>query len=133
MPLAERVAWVARAVAVSTDSGQPEAAAAVLALLGLLPGRWQARFVRTVYGRRFIHVLASVMPGVRRPQHLRGAPIREAHPVLPLADGVGLAVGALHWGRNTCVGITADPGLVPEYSTLPQRLRAALIALDESS
>ena len=129
MPPPDRVAAVARAVAAGACTGQPEAAAAVLALLGLLPGRLQARFVRAVYGRRFVHVLASVMPGVRRPQHLRGARLRSAYPVLPLADGVGLAVGTLHWGAGTCVGITADPGLLPEYATLPRRLRTALAAM----
>jgi hypothetical protein len=130
MPPAERVARVARAVAAGAGSGQPEAAAAVLALLGLLPGRAQTRFARTVYWRRLVHLIATMIPDVRRQPHLRGAAVREVFPAVPLAEGVGLAVGALHWGRGTCVGITADPALVPELATLPARLRTALAALD---
>ena len=132
MPPAERVARVARAVADGAGGGQPEGAAAVLALLGLLPGRLQALVVRAVYGHRFFHVLASVMPGVRRPLYLRGALVREAYPVLPLAEGVGLAVGALHWGATTGVGITADPHLVPEWAQLPERLAAALALIERA-
>jgi len=123
---AERVARVARAVARGTASGEPEGAAAVLGLLGLLPGRVQAVIVRRIYGRRFFHVLASVMPGVRRPTRIAGCLVREVHPVLPLADGVGLAVGVMHWGRATTVGITADPALVPGIVGIPAGLAASL-------
>jgi diacylglycerol O-acyltransferase len=48
------------------------------------------------------------------------------HPVLPLADGVGLAVGALHWRDRTEIGITADPALVPDAAALPGRLARSL-------
>ncbi|OLT19420.1 hypothetical protein BJF78_10535 [Pseudonocardia sp. CNS-139] len=94
MPPAERVARVARALEEGSSAGQPEGAAAVLTVLGLLPGRVQALLVRRIYGRRFFHLLASVMPGARRTLHIGGDPIVEVYPVLPLADGVGLAVGA---------------------------------------
>jgi diacylglycerol O-acyltransferase / wax synthase len=66
------------------------------------------------------------MPGARRPLHCRGGLIREVYPVLPLADGVGLAVGVMHWGRITGVGITGDPHLVPEVGGIPARLQASL-------
>jgi diacylglycerol O-acyltransferase len=126
MPPAERVARVAEALAAGSAAGQPEGAAAVLAVLGLLPGGLQALLVRRIYGRRFFHMLASVMPGARRTLHVRGVPISEVHPVLPLADGVGLAVGAMHWGRTTAIGITADRYLVPEIGGIPDRVKASL-------
>ncbi len=122
MPGAERVARVARAVVRGTATGEPEGAAAVLGLLGLLPGRVQAVLVRQAYGRRFFHVLASVMPGVRRPTRIAGALVRAVYPVLPLADGVGLAVGVMHWGRDTTVGITADPALIRGIGGIPAAL-----------
>ncbi|WP_433508105.1 MGDG synthase family glycosyltransferase [Pseudonocardia halophobica] len=122
----ERIARVDAALAAGSSAGQPEGAAAVLAALGLLPGRVQAPLVRLVYGRRFFHLLASVMPGARRPLHVRGGLITTVQPVLPLADGVGLAVGALHWGRYTCVGITADPAVLPVIEGIPAGLRRSL-------
>jgi hypothetical protein len=131
MTPAERVARVEKALAAGSSAGQPEGAAAVLRVLGLLPWKAQALLVRRIYGRRFFHALASVMPGSRRPLHSRGGLIREVHPVLPLADGVGLAVGALHWGRTTAIGITADPRLIPEIGGIPDRVRASLSAMQE--
>jgi diacylglycerol O-acyltransferase / wax synthase len=65
------------------------------------------------------------MPGARRGHHVRGVPICEVHPVLPLADGVGLAVGALHWWRTTAIGITADASLIPEIGGIPDRVAAS--------
>jgi hypothetical protein len=129
MSPAERVTQVGTALAAGSSAGQPEGAAAVLRILGLLPNRVQALLVRHIYGQRFFHALASVMPGSRRPKHSRGGLIREVYPVLPLADGVGLAVGALHWGATTAIGITADPGLVPEIGGIPDRIKASLSLL----
>ncbi|MFR9801394.1 MGDG synthase family glycosyltransferase [Pseudonocardia sp. RS010] len=126
MSPAERVARVDAALAAGSATGQPEGAAAVLAALGLLPGRVQGPLVRLVYGRRFFHLLASVMPGARRPLHLRGGLISTVQPVLPLADSVGLAVGALNWGRYTCIGITADPAVLPVTQGIPAGLRRSL-------
>ncbi|NMH97582.1 wax ester/triacylglycerol synthase domain-containing protein [Pseudonocardia acidicola] len=129
MPAAERVARVAGALGDGSSAGQPEGAAAVLTVLGVLPRRLQAPLVRRVYGRRFFHMLVSAMPGARRPLHVRGGLVREVYPVLPLADGVGLAVGVLNWGRTTGIGITADPGLVPGIGGISTRLRTSLASM----
>jgi hypothetical protein len=133
MPPAERVARVARALEAGAASGQPEGAAAVLNLLGLLPGRVQQVLVRRAYGRRFFHLLASVMPGARRPLHMRGALIREVYPVLPLAEGVGMAVGALNWGRGTTLGLTVDDGIVPGIGGITDGVDALLRDISEGA
>ncbi|MEJ3658224.1 wax ester/triacylglycerol synthase domain-containing protein [Actinomycetes bacterium KLBMP 9759] len=126
MPAVERVARVAAALRAGAAGGQPEGAAAVLSVLGTLPGGVQRVVVRRIYGQRFFHLIASVMPGSRRSMHVRGGLIREAYPVLPLADGVGLAIGALQWGTTIGIGITADPALVPERAGIVDRLGASL-------
>jgi diacylglycerol O-acyltransferase / wax synthase len=121
-----RATAVAAGLRAGSGAGQPAATAAVLTTLGLLPGWAQAPLIRLVYGRRFFHAIASVMPGSRRTLRVRGRAITAVHPVLPLADGVGLAVGALHWRDRTEIGITADPVLVPDAAALPGRLAASL-------
>jgi hypothetical protein len=128
-PAADRVAAVATGLRRGAATGQPAATAAVLTFLGVLPGWAQAPLIRLVYGRRFFHAIASVMPGSRRTLRIHGRPITAVHPVLPLADGVGLAVGAMHWRDRTEVGITADPALVPDAAALPARLAASLAEL----
>lgn len=126
MPPHARVAAVAAAVQRAGTGGRPEAAAAAVAAAAGLPRGVRGPVVRVVHGRRFFHLVASVMPGVRRTIHVDGRRVVAIRPVLPLAGGVGLAVGALHCGDRTCIGITADPGLVPLPDGIPDRVRASL-------
>lgn len=125
MSPAERVTTVARRLAELSRRGQPEAAAAVMAGLGKLPAPLHAAAVRLVYHRRFFNLLASVMPGPRRPTYARGMLVSAVYPVIPLAEGVGLAVGVLGWGTMMGVGVSADPELVGEVEDLPGWLREA--------
>ncbi len=127
-----RVGAVARAVHRARTGGRPEAAAAAVVAAGRLPRGVRGPVVRLVHGRRFFHMVASVMPGVRRTVHVRGRRISAIHPVLPLAGDVGFAVGALHCGPLTCVGITADPRLVPLLDGIPARVHASLRSMQKT-
>ena len=86
--------------------------------MNLLPPPAQRRAAAAVYQRRWFNLLVSVFPGDRRSHRLLGTRVAEAYPVLPLADGVGLAIGAMTWGRSLAVGILADAGLVPDVDKL---------------
>jgi len=68
----------------------------------------------------------SVFPRVRRIRHLLGAEITAVFPVLALADGVGLAVGAMAWGQSQSIGLTADPALVPSPALLAAEIHAVV-------
>ena len=133
MSPAQRLARVDAAFTAGAASARPVGSAAVLAVLGLLPWRLYARLGPRIYGHRFLHLLVSVMPGRRRAMHVEGAEVREVHPVLPLADGVGLAVGAMNWGRSMGIGITVDPALVDAPGRLRERLDEALAALENGA
>ncbi|MGH3828928.1 MAG: wax ester/triacylglycerol synthase domain-containing protein [Pseudonocardiaceae bacterium] len=111
MPLGRRAAAVADALRRLEQSDQPVAAEAVVTALGLLPAPLHARLVRSIYRRRFFSLIASVLPGPRQAHYVWGTRIVSVFPVLPLADGVGLAVGFLTWGDMIGVGLTTDPGL----------------------
>ncbi|HEY0814224.1 MAG TPA: WS/DGAT domain-containing protein [Pseudonocardia sp.] len=121
-----RVVAVATALTAGNRKGLPAATTAALRVLGLLPTPVQARTVRMIYGRRFFHVLASVMPGARRRLHIRGGLLRDIYPALPLAPGVGIAFGALACGEGIGVGLTVDSAIVPEGADLTAHLAAAL-------
>jgi hypothetical protein len=112
MPARARIAEVARAL----DLGDAQSVASRFAVmaLGRLPGALQTRLARLVYGGRFFSVIASVMPGWRRELRVLGARVTSVYPVLPLADGVGLAVGYLSWGDVLGIGVTADSALFPD-------------------
>lgn len=97
---------------------EPDGAALVLRAMNLLPPPAQRRAAAAVYRARWFNVLVSVFPGDRRPHRLLGRPAGEVYPVLPLADGVGLAIGAMTWERSLSVGILADAALVPDADKL---------------
>ncbi len=123
----ERVVRVAAAMDEAVRTGRAAGAAGALTALGLLPAALQRTTARLVYGPPFFHAIASVMPGVRRPLRVRGAHAVTVHPALPLADGVGLAVGVMHWRASTTVGITTSvPGLA---DVLPAALEQAVAEL----
>ncbi len=126
-PLRRRVVAVADALERGQAHGQAEGSAAVLAALGRLPRPVQRLFARLTYGGRFFHLVVSVMPGVRRPLHIGGGLIAEVVPVLPLAEGVGVAVGAIAWGRTLGLGLAVDDAVVA--GDLPDRVDAAWSAL----
>jgi UDP-N-acetylglucosamine:LPS N-acetylglucosamine transferase len=127
-PLRARVAAVADALERGRARGQAEGSAAVLAALGRVPRPVQRWFARLTYGGRFFHLVVSVMPGVRRPLHIGGGLVAEVVPVLPLAEGVGVAVGAIGWGRTLGLGLAVDDAVLAG-GDLPERVDAAWAAL----
>ncbi len=129
MPPDRRIAEVAARLAEPDRTGQPAATGAVLATLGLLPAPLHAWLVRQLYQRRFFNAVVSVLPGQRRPAYLGQACIASVLPVLSLADGVGVAVGAIGWGDWIGFGITTDTGLAPDAVTLAAHLRDAFADL----
>jgi diacylglycerol O-acyltransferase len=125
MPLGRRVVAVAAALTRLDRADQPVAAQAVVAALGRLPTPLHARLVRSIYRRRFFSLIASVLPGPRKAHYVGGVRVVSVFPVLPLAEGVGLAVGFLTWGDMIGVGVTTDAGLLPGADRVADALRRA--------
>lgn len=76
--------------------------------LRVLPEPTVTWFARTVYGRRFFHAIVSNMPGPTHQLSIDGIPIEQVYPILPLAPGAPLAVGALSWNGILGLGVTTD-------------------------
>jgi diacylglycerol O-acyltransferase / wax synthase len=133
MSLSERVAAV-RAVRLSRlRRGDADAAAFILHTMNLLPPLLQRAIARTSFTSRRFSLIVSVFPGTREPRQLLGAEVAEVFPVLALADGVGLALGAMTWGRSLSIGIMANPALVPDVALLAAGIRNAFKADDPGS
>jgi diacylglycerol O-acyltransferase len=99
----------------------------------LLPPPVHAWFARTVYGARFFQAIVSNMPGSNRPMWMAGAGMEAVYPILPLAPGAPLVVGALGWDGTLFVGITADPALVDDADALGEAIRAVVDELGRSA
>lgn len=133
MSPADRLRMVRTELAGRLRGGEPYAARAVMLGMGVLPFPLHGLLARGTYRRTWFNAIVSYIPGVSRPRQLAGAGLVETYPVLPLAEGVGLAAGLLSWSGDVGVGITVDPTLVPSADRLPAALRAALAAFAEAA
>lgn len=108
-PLETLVVAVARERTSDHRGGEVRAGAAVLRVVGWLPGRVSARFARHVYGWRYFNAIVSVFPGAGGALQIDGRAVPVAHPVLPLAAGVPVSLGAMAWGAELALAVTTDP------------------------
>jgi hypothetical protein len=127
MSLAERAAATRVMRQKRMRRGDADAAAFVLSAMNVLPAPLQRAFARWVYTSRRFNLIVSVFPGLRRTRHMLGAEITAVYPVLALADGVGLAVGAMTWGRSMSIGLLADPVLIPDVALLAEDIGKASV------
>ncbi|MGZ0152967.1 WS/DGAT domain-containing protein [Kribbella sp. WER1] len=84
-------------------------------------------FARTVYGPRFLNAVVSNMPGPSVPMTFAGVPHHRVYPILPVAPGTPMSVGALSWGGVLGIGIATDPGMV-DAAALADHVNRALRA-----
>ncbi|SPT57654.1 bifunctional phosphatase PAP2/O-acyltransferase family protein [Actinomadura madurae] len=125
MPVRDRLAAVHEAAERRRRSGRAVASTAAMRLMGALPPPLHARAARGTYRGRFFGGIVSNMPGPPLPMSLAGAPLGDVHPILPLADGVPFAVGALSWNGALHVSVTAEPRVLPEAARFPEALLRA--------
>jgi diacylglycerol O-acyltransferase len=128
MSLADRAAATRTMRQARMRRGDAEATAFVLGAMNVLPAPLQRAFARAVYTSRRFNLIVSIFPGLRRTRHLLGAEIATVYPVLALADGVGLAVGAMAWGRSMSIGLLADPALTQGVALLAEDIGQAFAA-----
>jgi len=81
-------------------------------VLGVLPVPVQRWFARTVYGPAFLQAIMSNMPGPTPQMSIVDVPFERVVPILPLAPGAPLALGALSWTGVLGVGIAVDPAIL---------------------
>ena len=77
----------------------------VLAVVPNPVARW---FARAVYGPAFVQGIVSNMPGPTERMSIAGVPFERVVPILPLAPGAPLALGALSWSGVLAIGLTVD-------------------------
>lgn len=122
----DRLALVSAEMRRQSERGTAHAGAAVVRLLGLFPQPVHARLARLVYRDRWFNLIVSFLPGAPSARRLAGVRLAETYPVLPLAEGIGLSIGLMSWDGALGVGITADPGLVPDADRLGPAMQEAV-------
>jgi diacylglycerol O-acyltransferase / wax synthase len=89
-------------------SGEPAGATTVLDLAAAAPSAVQRAMSRLVASPRTFNVVVSNIPGPQEPLWMLGCRLREAYPVVPLADHHALSIGFTTVAGGAFFGIYAD-------------------------
>jgi len=127
-PFDEVLAEISRRTARLRTPSRAVASRFVMATgLRALPEPSAGWFARTVYGRRFFHAIVSNMPGSTQTLSMDGVAIASVYPILPLAPGSPLVVGALSWAGSLGIGVATDPEVF-DAGVLAVRIKQVLDA-----
>lgn len=132
-PIGELLAETARRAEPMRKPTRAMAARFALASgLRLVPEPGVGWFARTVYGRRFFEAIVTNFPGPTTQLSLGGVDLDAVYPILPLAPGAPIALGALSWNGLLNCSLAADPAYVDGPAVLA-RVEKALADLSGRS
>ena len=117
---------VARAQSLKSDGQQAAGATAVIELTGLAPPVIHATIARALYASRLFNVTITNVPGPQQTLYAFGAPMREVHPLVPLAAEHAVGVAAASYDGNVFFGVVADRDTVPDLEVLLSALSASV-------
>lgn len=132
-PLPDFVARIAASKSAVRTTHAAEGGSIAIHSLGLLPNPVHEMALRITSRLRFAHLIVSDIRGLREPMFLLGRRITACYPMMPLAAQVGLSIAALSADGVMAVGITADPGLVPDPWRLARAIELTLAEHERAS
>jgi diacylglycerol O-acyltransferase len=103
----------------------------VLNLVSYTPSLIQRALTRVVASPRTFNLAVSNIPGPPQTMYLLGCPLREAYPVVPLADRHALSIGFTTVAGQACFGVYCDSDALPDADRLTDCLHGALDELIE--
>jgi WS/DGAT/MGAT family acyltransferase len=115
-----RLQHVAHAMREHTVGNRSVRAATLARIGGYAPPTLHALGARAVNGisKRIFNLVVTNVPGPQVPLYAAGARLLETYPVVPLADGQGLAVGITSYDGGLFYGFTADRDALPDVDVL---------------
>ncbi|MGA2321297.1 MAG: wax ester/triacylglycerol synthase family O-acyltransferase [Solirubrobacteraceae bacterium] len=117
---------VARAQSLKSEGQQAAGTTAVIELAGLAPPVIHATFARALYATRLFNVTITNVPGPQQTLYAFGGPLREIHPLVPLAAEHAVGVAALSYDGNVFFGVVADRDTVPDLEVLLSALSTSI-------
>ncbi len=115
-----RLQHVAHAMREHTTGNRSVRAAALARIGGYAPPTLHALGARAVNGisKRIFNLVVTNVPGPQVPLYAGGARMLETYPVVPLADGQGLAVGVTSYDGGLFYGFNADRDALADVDVL---------------
>jgi WS/DGAT/MGAT family acyltransferase len=126
-----RLETVAAEMGTRKENGQPEGADIILRLLGLTPRTVQHVFSRLATSERAFDIVVSNIPGPRPPLWMLGSELREAYPVVPMADSHSVSIGMTTVRDDVFLGVYADREKLPDADRLAELIDGAFEQLKE--
>jgi diacylglycerol O-acyltransferase / wax synthase len=126
-----RLAAIHLATREAKATGEPEGADAMLELASYAPSPVQRVVSRIVASPRTFNVVVSNIPGPLEQLYMLGCPLREAYPIVPLAERHGLSIGFTTVAGGAFFGVYADCDSVPDPERLADEVGSALDELIE--
>jgi WS/DGAT/MGAT family acyltransferase len=117
-PLLRYSETVARSQALKSDGRQAAGTNAVIELAGLAPPVLHATVAQALYARRLFNLTITNVPGPQQTLYCFGAPLREIHPLVPLAAEHAVGAAVVSYDGNVFFGIVADPDTVPDLEEM---------------
>jgi len=127
----ERYRQVQAAMAQLKASGQSARMARMVELIDLLPPPLQMVFSWVQMAAAPINTVCTNIPGPPVSLYVQGKRLESLVPLIPLAQGVGLAFAILSYADSLTIGITVDPALVPDSDRFEPLLQAGFVELRE--
>ncbi|HEX7610524.1 MAG TPA: WS/DGAT domain-containing protein, partial [Solirubrobacteraceae bacterium] len=109
---------VANSAALKADGRQAAGTSAVIELAGLAPPVVHATVAQALYAKRLFNVTVTNVPGPQQTLYSFGAPLREIHPLVPLAAEHAVGAAVLSYDGNVFFGVVADPDAVPDLDQM---------------
>jgi len=117
---------VARSQALKSEGEQAAGTTAVIEIAGLAPPVIHSTIAQALYATRLFNVTITNVPGPKQTLYAFGAPLREIHPLVPLAAEHAVGVAALSYDGNVFFGVVADRDTVPDLDVLLSALGASV-------
>jgi diacylglycerol O-acyltransferase len=109
---------VSLAKSVKSDGQQAAGTTAVIDLAGLAPPVIHSAIAQALYATRLFNLTITNVPGPQQTLYAFGAPLREIHPLVPLAAEHALGVAVVSYDENVFFGVIADRDAVPDLDVL---------------
>ncbi len=100
----------------------------VVEWIGTTPISLGARLIETAPP---FNMVVTNVPGPRGTLYLLGAPLLEAHPMVPLLGDLALGIALFSYGRTISWGFNADWDLVPDLHEFVGAVEHAFVQLQE--
>ncbi len=92
----------------------------MLDLAALAPPVLHAAIAHSLYATRLFNLTITNVPGPRDPLYAFGAPLREIHPIVPLAAEHAVGIAVISYDGGVVLGLGADRDSTPDLHVLAE-------------